>query len=393
MQAGSAVPARMAAAYQRPDEGISGGMVAELGSAATPSLAGMPPGAVLVRVLVTSICGSDLAGRCCASCTAGAWRGYTDEMNPNTVARAGGTGHEVMGEVVSTVEPCRRAVGERVLAFTTGYIRMVPSARAAFEAATGVSADVMPLQGGFCQYILSFETATVPVPSSIPHAGFDPLHYVVAQPLGTIIRAVSKLGSLWGKRVAVLGCGQNGLLMTALLSRMGARVVVALDLFPHRVAAAGKMGATHTVLVEQPGPDGVDATLAEVGRITAGKWCDVVVDMVGHQGTTLDLCSDMAARDSTVLVFGLPPNSTDDTRGRSHTDMILRYKNLTKNLTYLTSHVGGDLHPMPMFEQAMEMLRDGRFPDLSPVITHRFSYQPGTNCAALRVWRFYAVAP
>ena len=76
MQAGSAVPARMAAAYQRPDEGISGGMVAELGSAATPSLAGMPPGAVLVRVLVTSICGSDLAGRCCAtlceasSCTA-----------------------------------------------------------------------------------------------------------------------------------------------------------------------------------------------------------------------------------------------------------------------------------------------------------------------------------
>ena len=89
-------------------------------------------------------------------------------MNPNTVARAGGTGHEVMGEVVSTVEPCRRAVGERVLAFTTGYIRMVPSARAAFEAVTGVSADVMPLQGGFCQYILSFETATVPVPSSTP---------------------------------------------------------------------------------------------------------------------------------------------------------------------------------------------------------------------------------
>jgi hypothetical protein len=143
----------------------------------------------------------------------------------------------VLGEVVDTVEPCRRSVGDRVLAFSTGYIRMVSSAHAAFLTATGVSPDILPLQGGFCQYILSFETATVAVPRSVPHASFDPLHYVVAQPLGTIIRAVSKLGSLWGKHCAVLGCGQNGLLMTALLSAMGARTLVALDLFANRVAA------------------------------------------------------------------------------------------------------------------------------------------------------------
>jgi threonine dehydrogenase-like Zn-dependent dehydrogenase len=96
---------------------------------------------------------------------------------------------------------------------------------------------------------LSFETATVPVPDAPPPRGFDPLWYVVAQPLGTIIRAVSKLGSVWGKRCAVLGCGQNGLLMTALLSRMGARVLVALDLFENRVAAARLMGATHAAVV------------------------------------------------------------------------------------------------------------------------------------------------
>ena len=59
----------------------------------------------------------------------------------------------------------------------------------------------------------SHETATVLVP---PHAppGFDPLWYVVAQPIGTIIRGVQKLGSLWGKTVAILGQGQNGLLMS-----------------------------------------------------------------------------------------------------------------------------------------------------------------------------------
>ena len=35
-------------------------------------------------------------------------------------------------------------------------------------------------------------------------------------------------------------------------------------------------------------------------------------------------CSDMAARDSTVLIFGLPPNSTDMDRGKSHGDMVPR---------------------------------------------------------------------
>jgi threonine dehydrogenase-like Zn-dependent dehydrogenase len=90
---------------------------------------------------------------------------------------------------------------------------------------------------------------------------------------------------------------------------------------------------------------------------------------VGHQGASLDICSDMCARDGTVLIFGLPPNSTDADRGDSHGDMVIRYSNLTKNITYLTSHVGGDVDPMPLFEQSVEMLAAGRMPDLSPVIT------------------------
>lgn len=64
-----------------------------------------------------------------------------------------------------------------------------------------MSPDIMLQQGGFCQYVESHETSTIRVPISTP-AGFDPLWYVVAQPVGTLIKAVNKLPSLWTKTVS-----------------------------------------------------------------------------------------------------------------------------------------------------------------------------------------------
>jgi threonine dehydrogenase-like Zn-dependent dehydrogenase len=98
------------------------------------------------------------------------------------------------------------------------------------------------------------------------------------------------------------------------------------------------------------------------------------IDVVGHQGDSIDICSDMTAADGTVLIFGLPPNSTDEDRHSHHSDMKIRYKNLAKNLSYITTHVGGNVDPMPMFKQAMEMLSTGRI-DVSPIMTHVFSYR------------------
>ena len=251
--------------------------------------------------------------------------------------RPGGTGHEVLGEVVDLVEPSTRARGQRVLTFTTGYIRMVPAAKKAYTRRAGISPDLMPLAGAFCQYILSFETATVPVPAAVPNPRFDPLWYVVAQPIGTIIRAAEKLGSVWGKAIAILGQGQNGLLMTQLVAKMGARHVICLDRLPSRLAVSKAMGATHTLAVA----DGVDSVAEVLGLVAADEaddydgapGVDVAIDMVGHQGHSLDMCSDMVKRDGTVLVFGLPPNTTDGDRGDSHSDMLIRYKNLTKNVS------------------------------------------------------------
>lgn len=168
-----------------------------------------------------------------------------------------------------------------------------------------MSPDIMLQQGGFCQYVESHETSTVLVPSFAP-PGFDPLWYVVAQPVGTLIKAVNKLPSLWTKtaspgtfwiylcskhslsgsccqtwptmrlflcicesQVVILGQGQNGLLMTQLISKMGARRVISMDLFDNRLSASKLMGATHTVNTSQVDP------VAAVKEITDEMMCDV----------------------------------------------------------------------------------------------------------------------
>lgn len=57
-----------------------------------------------------------------------------------------------------------------------------------------------------------------------------------------------------GLDVAIVGQGQNGLLMTAVLANAGARRVLALDRLPERLAVSSRMGATHTLQARLSSP-------------------------------------------------------------------------------------------------------------------------------------------
>ena len=219
-----AVPTEQLCGYMQPEEEGSARMVASLGRAPVPSLEGLPPGCVLIRTISTSICGSDLSGMPCADCEVGEWRGFTDEMprggfigndpanDPFPKAgppRPGGSGHELMGEVADVVEPSKLSIGQRVLAMGTGWVMGI--AKTDFEARTGESVRCLADKaqgGGFLEYFVSTEDATIPVPHAVPRPGFDPLWYVAAQPFGTILKAASKLGGVLGKSVVIFGQGQ-----------------------------------------------------------------------------------------------------------------------------------------------------------------------------------------
>ena len=329
----------------------------ELRQTDLPSLEGLPPGSMLLKTVAASICGSDLVGRGGCGC-APDWRKPIDYLRTKQ-KWVGGSGHEALAEVTAVVAPCALALGERVLAMVPGYIRAVDSVRAVFEARTGVSATVLPKQGAFSQFFVSHACACLRVPTAPPKPGFDPLWFVAAQPLGTIVHACKKLGSVLGLTVVVVGQGQNGLLMTHMIANLGAKHVIGLDLLPDRLVCARRMHATHTVNV---GADGVDP-VEEVHRVTGGGMADIAIDMVGHQGGTIDLCARLTKTDGSVLLFGLPP-------AQDHDHMAIRFGDFVRNIRYVCTHSPG----MESFELAIDLLQQGRI-NVEPIFTHRLPFE------------------
>ena len=291
----------MLAAFCLPSAAKEGRASFELRQVPRPTIRDLPNGTVLIKSIVLSICGSDLWGK--GGC--GEWRKPTDYLRTHQ-STCGGTGHEAIGEIVEIIEPCRFRIGQRVVAMSSAYVQAVGSIKAAFEKETGEKADVLPKQGAFAQYFVSHDCVCIAVPTDSISPGFDPLWFVAAQPLGTLIHACKKLGSVMGMNSGIVGQGQNGLIATQLIERLGAKRIIALDVLEERLECSKKLNATHTV-ISSTDPAKNDEIKAKIYDITDGKMCDVVIDVVGHQGNTIDLCASLTKDAGTVLLFGLPP--------------------------------------------------------------------------------------
>lgn len=328
----------------------------ELRHVPRPSLTNLPSGTVLVRTIASSICGTDMWGK---NETTGR---QTLDYLQTIQATCGGSGHEVIGQVVDIVPSDTNdkvQIGQHVLVLVPAYIKRIESIKRAFEKETNQDASVLPDGGGFAQYGISHSCACIPIPTDSPLE--NPLHFVAAQPLGTILHACTKLGSVVDKSVALVGQGQNGLIMTQMLANMGARTIIALDLFSNRLQVSKQFKATHTIHVTS------ETSFAEiksqVSAITQGQMCDIVVEMVGHQGHTLDLCAQLTKDYGTVLLFGLPPAEQED-------GMTIRTCDFTRNLHYVCSHSPS----VDEFAFAVELIQQGRF-DPAPLFTHTMSFE------------------
>ncbi len=179
-------------------------------------------GQVLVRAEYLSICGSDM-------------RQYRpvhpEEMYPFP---PGVPCHEIVGVVEESRAPGVTA-GQRVIALPAG-------------GAGGY--------GGGAELMLSTPERIILLP---PDA--DPYTYIMCQPVGTVIFSAKKLGNMYGKTAAVLGQGAIGVTFTALLHKMGAREVVAIDRHDYRLAWSREQGATVTL---NPDRDDVVAAAADL---------------------------------------------------------------------------------------------------------------------------------
>jgi len=159
----------------------------------------------------------------------------------------------------------------------------------------GVTAGFEPSGGGFAEYIrvmdwIAASSGVVRIPDGVP---FEQAAFV--EPVNTVLKGVKLLNLASDDTVLVIGQGPIGLMLAALSSRSGARVLTS-DLYPERHAIAAKFGLQNSI--HAGSEDVVERVMAETG----GRGADAVILAVG--GTALIRTAIDAARcGGKVLLF------------------------------------------------------------------------------------------
>ncbi len=283
----------------------------ELIDLAAPAAPG--PGQVVFTAETGCLCGSDIP--------------FFSEAQPSYPLRAGLSLHEIIGRVTTSASPSFKP-GDRVLAMPAGLL-------------------------GCAEQLLIGDDRLVPIDEALSNESA-----VIAQPMATVLSALSTIPNVVGLNVAVLGQGPIGLLFDACLSSLGAARVIGIDVRDARVARSCEFGATDAFVTREP--DGRDA-IERVAHATAGAMADLVVEAVGHEEQQFNLAVALARNKGRVLFFGIPPDQRIDVA----LEPVVR-----KSLTIHTS-VPEDLRPFVTIAQ--RAIRKGRL-DPAKLVTHRFPF-------------------
>jgi threonine dehydrogenase-like Zn-dependent dehydrogenase len=258
-----------------------------------PYPARVEPGAVLLRMLASGICGTDKH----------TFRGETEQYAGTEHARSTPfpivQGHENVG-VVAEVGP-----GGALAYDGTPLVpgdRVVPAPNRACGACAAclrgfpyylcerlenygnslTSARPPHLFGGWAEYLYLLPgTPVFRVPDELPlEVAVLTELFAVTHSLETAARLPRPAGFLPGDTVAVLGVGPVGVVHVAKAALMGAGRVIAVDRHPFRLDLAADLGATGCVVA---GDDAAE-TAARIRELSGGG-ADVVVDASGTPET------------------------------------------------------------------------------------------------------------
>jgi threonine dehydrogenase-like Zn-dependent dehydrogenase len=191
------------------------------------------PGQVLLEVVRSGICGSDLHARhhCDVVADLAAAIGYDGVMRRDQEVVMG---HEFCGRVVAYGPRTRKAWEVGSLVVSLPMLRQHGHAQM-----TGLSAAA---PGGYAEQVLVQESLTMPVPD-----GVSPDLAALTEPLAVAWHAVRRSGVGRKETAVVIGCGPIGLAVILMLKARGVRTVVASDLSAARRALAVRCGADTVV--------------------------------------------------------------------------------------------------------------------------------------------------
>tara|TARA_B100001142_G_scaffold287882_1_gene303707 strand:+ start:638 stop:1654 length:1017 start_codon:yes stop_codon:yes gene_type:complete len=194
----------------------------------------------------------------------------------------------------------------------------------------------------------------------IPEYG-EPNEWVMCQPSGTVLYACQLLGNILGKTVVVLGQGAIGLSFTAILSRAGARNVVAVDSLDYRLDKSKDVGATHVINYKN---ENLENAIKEINN---GEFSDVIIEAAGDAeafNTSLKMVKPLGQ----ILIFGKLLKDEKGTLATIETEHLLHHGATIINSSGVNS---GD--PTSHIERMVELKKRGWW-DPSTMITHNMEF-------------------
>ena len=231
-------------------------------------------GEALVRVRLSTLCGSDLS----------TYRGKRSTPVPTIL------GHEITGEVVEIGGRAAKhdlrgdvlAVGDRVTWSIAAHCgrcfacthAMPQKCERLFKYGHERLDDAHPLSGGLAEYChLTADTPVLRLPAGLPDVAACFANCATATVAGAL-----RVGEFRpGESVLILGAGMLGLNAAAMALEAGAGQVIVADVAADRLQAAGRFGATVAVPFEGDGAGMIE----QVREHTSNRGADLAIDVSG----------------------------------------------------------------------------------------------------------------
>lgn len=302
-------------------------------------------GDVIVEVLYSALCGSDLH----------VYRGHETGQDSGTIM-----GHEFVGKVVELGKEVKKfKKGDWVVSpFTTNcgscyYCNIGLTCRCEKGQLFGWVEQGKGLQGAQAEFVrvplaegslISFDKHLTP-----EHVLFS------GDILATGYYCASRADIEEGSLVAVIGCGPVGLMAIFAAYELGAAQVIAIDGIPERLAKAKEFGAIplnyHQVSVQE-----------EVLERTDGRGIGAILEAVGSSAAGR-LAYDLARPGATISTVGV------------HTSQVIDFSPVeayNKNLCYKIGRA-----PARYFmEEMITLIESEKYP-IGSIISHRLSLEDG----------------
>lgn len=303
---------------------------------------------VLVKVISTSLCGSDLHLY------------HWDEWSANRVQPPRIMGHELAGEVVEIGKRVQSLkAGDYVSTETHLYCGHCYACRHGRpEVCLNLKILGFDRDGVFAQYVSLPEKVVWKNDTTIPKEWAS-----VQEPLGNAVDTVLA-EDIAGKSVLITGCGPIGLLAVGVARVSGAATIFATDINDFRLELALKMGADFIL-----NPQKVEVYEYVMDK-TRGAGVEVLLELSGNPSAFAQGLRAVTPG-GRVSLLGIFQNEKVTVNVNDHIVLKgLRVYGITGRKIFSTWY------------KSTELLRSGKL-NLDPVITHKFPLEKFTQAVAL----------